>query len=274
MDLSGIAFGWAVAVYVAAAFFVIWSHWKGNENSPPAAWWLTLSGWTALLLYLGGLVAVQGGLHANFRTSLEMVAFVVGVLLLAGWRWKQQETRAAGLLLLPVVALLLLASRLLTDPPAPHHPVMGPEVLLHLLLSLLAYGLFTIAAALALLDAFQERALRRKELGRLFSLLPPLSQIEERLFNVAGWGFVLLSFSIATGAVVSHQTLGTWFTLSHKVVFTWATWLVFGTLLWGRHRYGWRGRRAVRFTLFGYFFLMLGFLGVKFVTEVLLHRAG
>jgi ABC-type uncharacterized transport system permease subunit len=49
-------------------------------------------------------------------------------------------------------------------------------------------------------------------------------------------------------------------------------WLVFGVLLYGRWKYGWRGRRAVNLTLIGMVVLVLAFFGSKFVLELILHR--
>jgi ABC-type uncharacterized transport system permease subunit len=42
--------------------------------------------------------------------------------------------------------------------------------------------------------------------------------------------------------------------------------------LFARWRYGWRGRRALRWILAGTLMLVLGYLGSKFVSEVLLGR--
>ena len=60
----------------------------------------------------------------------------------------------------------------------------------------------------------------------------------------------------------------------HKTVLSFAAWLVFGALLFGRWRYGWRGRRAVRLTLIGMVVLLLAFFGSKFVLEIVLQRVG
>jgi ABC-type uncharacterized transport system permease subunit len=49
-------------------------------------------------------------------------------------------------------------------------------------------------------------------------------------------------------------------------------WCVFGILLWGRRRFGWRGRRAVRWTLTGFAVLVLAYFGSKLVLELVLNR--
>ena len=60
--------------------------------------------------------------------------------------------------------------------------------------------------------------------------------------------------------------------LVHKTVLSIAAWIVFGILLFGRWRWGWRGRRAVRLTLAGAVVLLLAFFGSKFVLELVLKR--
>jgi len=47
---------------------------------------------------------------------------------------------------------------------------------------------------------------------------------------------------------------------------------VFGGLLLGRWRYGWRGIRAVHWTLTAMALLLLAFFGSKFVLELVLGR--
>jgi ABC-type uncharacterized transport system permease subunit len=60
--------------------------------------------------------------------------------------------------------------------------------------------------------------------------------------------------------------------LIHKTVLSIIAWLVFGTLLIGRWRHGWRGRSAVNLTLVGMGVLLLAFFGTKAVLELILHR--
>jgi ABC-type uncharacterized transport system permease subunit len=58
--------------------------------------------------------------------------------------------------------------------------------------------------------------------------------------------------------------------LIHKTVLSLMSWVVFGSLLLGHWRLGWRGQRAVRFTLTGFALLLIGFVGSKLVLELLL----
>ena len=51
-----------------------------------------------------------------------------------------------------------------------------------------------------------------------------------------------------------------------------SAWIIFSTLLWGRHARGWRGKTAVRFTLVGFVLMMLAYFGSKFVLEIILQK--
>jgi ABC-type uncharacterized transport system permease subunit len=83
-------------------------------------------------------------------------------------------------------------------------------------------------------------------------------------------GFVLLTLTLLSGVLFVDDLFAQH--LVHKTVLSIAAWIVFGILLFGRWRWGWRGRRAVRLTLAGMAILLLAFFGSKFVLEVILHR--
>jgi ABC-type uncharacterized transport system permease subunit len=92
------------------------------------------------------------------------------------------------------------------------------------------------------------------------------------LFRIITVGFVLLTLTLASGITFSEELFGKPWQFSHKMLFGFISWGVFGVLLMGHHFYGWRGRVAIRWTVSGFFFLLLAYVGSKFVMEVLLHR--
>jgi ABC-type uncharacterized transport system permease subunit len=157
----------------------------------------------------------------------------------------------------------------------------------HLLLAMLAYSLFTIAALHALLMALLERQLHggRRDgavggsgqgggplVGALASL-PPLLTLERLLFRILAAGFALLTATLATGVLFSEDLFGKALQFNHKTLFACLSWLIFGALLVGRWRYGWRGRKALRWTLAGFVALLLAYVGSRFVLEVVLGRS-
>jgi len=144
---------------------------------------------------------------------------------------------------------------------------------MHLLIAMLAYSLFTIASLHVLLMAIVERRLHGGTLSRVLQQLPPLLAMETLLFRIIWAGFILLTATIVTGVVFSEELFGRAAQFNHKTVFGVSSWLIFAALLGGRQVYGWRGRVAVRWTLAGFFTLVLAYIGSKFVLEVILGRA-
>ena len=59
---------------------------------------------------------------------------------------------------------------------------------------------------------------------------------------------------------------------NHKTVFSVLAWLAFAGLLAGRAKLGWRGLKAVRVLYLGASLLLLGYVGSRFVLEVILKR--
>jgi ABC-type uncharacterized transport system permease subunit len=174
-------------------------------------------------------------------------------------------------LIMPAAAIAVLLPVLF---PAAR-PLPNTELLafkLHLLISMLAYSLFTIASLHVLLMAMLERRLHRGALPAGLSTLPPLLTMESLLFRIIWAGFAMLSLTLVSGVVFSEEVFGRTAQLSHKTVFGIISWLVFAALLFGRHFHGWRGRVAVRWTLSGFLMLVLAYLGSKFVVEILLGR--
>lgn len=172
------------------------------------------------------------------------------------------------LFLLPLsVAAIIVAS--IYGQSTKHASELSAGLVVHILLSILAYSLLTIACLQALFLAYQTRQLRHKHLKGVMGLLPPLQTMETLLFELIWAGEILLTLSIITGAVFIENLLAQH--LAHKTVFSILSWLIYAILLAGHYRYGWRGPAAIRWTLGGFAALMLAYFGSKLVLEVILH---
>ena len=98
-----------------------------------------------------------------------------------------------------------------------------------------------------------------RRLQGIVEALPALTRMERVLFDLITMGMILLTLSIASGLLFVFHVQDLY--LSAKALLAVMTWLIFGILLWG-HRYrGWRGRRAVRWTLGGSVLLLLTYYG-------------
>jgi ABC-type uncharacterized transport system permease subunit len=48
-------------------------------------------------------------------------------------------------------------------------------------------------------------------------------------------------------------------------------WVTYGAMLFGRIKYGWRGKKAVIISLVAFALLLLAYFGTKFVIQILLN---
>ncbi len=146
----------------------------------------------------------------------------------------------------------------------------GWELTAHILLSMGAAALLFAAAVTAILLVILDRRLRTRRIADLSSALPPLDALEKIMFRLVAAGFGLLTLALITGFVFVTNLFTQ--NLVQKTVLSLIAWLIFGVLLIGRLRFGWRGRSAVRWTLSGFGILAVAYFGVKFVLEYLFGR--
>jgi ABC-type uncharacterized transport system permease subunit len=209
----------------------------------------------------------RGGLDLHFFASLSLTALGVAAITLGVNLFR--PVAALGVVVFPIAAILLGVDVFAAADTLPQS--MEWQIKLHVSFALLAYSVLSIAALLAILLALQERALRRHQLDSgLIRALPPLTMTESLLFRLIGVGFVFLTLTLVSGVLFVDDLFSQH--LVHKTLLSIASWLVFGWLLLGRWRWGWRGGRAVRLTLIGMAVLLLAFFGSKFVLELLLQR--
>ena len=262
MDLTPLP--WlAAACYIAAAAPGLARILRLGEGGAQAAKAALLVGLAVHLTWLSGLHATPG---LGFTASLSLTAWTTALILtLAGLR---HQVTHLELLVLPLAAVVVVLPVALE----PSTVIFSAALLLHILMSLLAYALVSLAATQALFYAWADRRLRQHRSASLGGLeLPPLESMEELLFLLISTGFLFLTLSLASGAAFVHDLRAQH--LLHKTVLTVIAWLVLGGLLMGRHLRGWRGQQAVRWALVGFALLVLGYFGSKFVLEVLLGRS-
>ena len=142
----------------------------------------------------------------------------------------------------------------------------------HLILSVVSYGLFTVSVLHAALMSSVETKLHRHIISPLIGNLPPLLQLEKILFVVIYLGFFSLTLALLTGIVFSMEIGLPAIPFSHKSIFSILAWGFFLCLILGRAVLGWRGRFARRMLFSGFTLLVLGYLGSRFVAEIILHH--
>jgi ABC-type uncharacterized transport system permease subunit len=257
-----------VAIIYAAVAADFWRNAKTECLSPKLQ-----SGIIALGLLLHGWVLYQDVFSEGFNFGLLnalSAIFWLTVLIywLANLKNQLQSLQAFVLPLAALFAFLPAFSERIHATPIENTKLF----IAHITIALLAYSLFTFAALHALLMTIAERSLHNKPTIFKLPNFPPLLVMETLLFSVIKTGFVLLTLTLMSGMLFSEEIFGKPLQFNHKVVFSIASWLIYGWLLFGRYKYGWRGKKAIKLTMWGFVLLLLAYIGTKFVLEVILHR--
>jgi ABC-type uncharacterized transport system permease subunit len=261
----------AIILYLltSAALTVRLAH--AHSGASPNRTLVLLLGFGAVALHALALyprLVTDSGLNLGFFNAASLTALITAsLLLLASIR---QPVENLGIPLLPVAAA--------TTALATWYPnqqvviaVDSWQLELHILFSVLAYSMLALAAVQSVLLAIQDNHLRNRHPGGFIRALPPLQVMERLLFQMIGTGYTLLSAALLTGILFLEDIFAQH--LVHKTILSLAGWVIFGVLLWGRWKFGWRGRKAISWTLSGFAFLILAYFGSKLVLELILDRA-
>jgi ABC-type uncharacterized transport system permease subunit len=253
--------------YVTAGLLLALSYYRSSPPLRYASLGLAVLAIVGHALIVWQNLATPLGWDVNFINILALASLMVIVLLLLSSIGSHMLE--AAVIALPGAALCVWLIGFASPTPVILSR-LAPMVELHVFCSLLAYGLLSIAAMVAILLAAQEYLLRHPRKIRHLELLPPLAVLETLLFRMIMGGWLVLTVSLLTGLTFIENLVAQH--LVHKTTLTTLSWILFGLLLAGRWWYGWRGRRAVNLTLIAMLVLILGYFGSKFVLEVLLDR--
>lgn len=267
----------AATLYLLLAFHFWRTRWRGAALDTPLAGIRASEraglafAWLAHGASLVQAVFPQGiaQMHFGFSVALSMMMWLaIAIYWVESFYARMEGLQVIGL---PLSALCVFLPLLV---PGQHVVTTANTIAfrLHFLLAMFAYSLFTLAALHAILMAVAENRLHRGRMTPLFAGLPPLLTMETLLFRLLYIAFGLLTVTLISGAIFAEHIFGKPLPVTHKTVFALTSWLIFAALLWGRWRFGWRGRKALSWTLAGFSALLLAYVGSRFVLEVLLQR--
>lgn len=258
----------AVAFYLGGAilqYFSLKGRDKSNRNK------VLLIGFIALTLHtisFNGTLFHDGQLDLGFYVIASLIGWLVAVLVTISGIRKPLQNLFIGIYPIAAAGLSITLLMSSSDEAGKSIQQWTPQLTSHILLSVFAYSVLTIAAIQACLLALQDHLLRNHKTNGLIMQLPALQIMEQLLFELVWVGIILLSISIITGMLFLEDMFAQH--LAHKTILSIVAWGIFSALLAGRYFLGWRGTTAIRWAIGGYILLMLAFFGSKLVLEVFL----
>jgi cytochrome c-type biogenesis protein CcsB len=201
---------------------------------------------------------------ANFGQSLVFLAWLTalaGLVVIVRMRMP-----VIGVYVAPIVFVVLaleaatMRQKHLAMPPT----LRSVWLPIHVTFALLGYALFVIAAGVSLVYLVYEKRLKAKRpLMPTDECTPSLEKLDRINYRLLGWGFLMLSLAIVTGAIWADATWGRFWSWEPAESWTLVIWFLYAGLLESRLTVGWRGRRAAALTIVVFTVLIGSFVGVS-----------
>jgi len=221
----------------------------------------------ASLIYI---TTISNGINLNFSNSLLIVSWVT-VFFYYLINRKIQFNGLENLTLIPALLIILSHPFLKNDQSLEIQ--MSINSIIHIIIAILSYSLLTVGAIFSIfILLFQNNLTKKYQNEENFSGNFSLLSMEDILFKIYWFGFILLSITLFSGILFTNEIFGTSIVWNHKTIFSLMAWITYGAMLLGRMKYGWRGKKAVVISLIAFMFLLLSYFGTKFVLEILLNN--
>lgn len=175
----------------------------------------------------------------NSETLLSLLVMAAFLLVYAIYK-----TTSPGIVVFPLVFLLTFISASGQQPFVLSSPVRTGWLYVHIALIFAGYAALSLSFGASLIYLLQERYLKSKKPGGLFSRLPALETIDEISYRSLLLGFPFMTLGLLAGVVVAEATFGQLDYTDPKILLSVLMWAVYLIMLYTRWNAGWRGRRA------------------------------
>lgn len=242
----------AFAFYAAAAAaYIVYFATPRLRRAATAGFWLLAGAFAVHAVAIGvGCSELGGAEFFSLRGGLVLMVWLVAGAYLLLQRFYKLPT--VGAFITPFATLVLLPT-LFGDPYHPGVPpdtLRQPSVLIHVLTAVLGVALFALACGVAGMYLLQEREVKGKRFGMLFSRLPPLDALDRLTQRLVRFGFVVFTVALFAGGFTARVVWDDW-RLDPQQVVSITLWVLYGGLVQIRHL-GWHGKRFAVMTMVGF----------------------
>ena len=208
------------------------------------------------------------GVDLNFANSTLLLSWIIVLIYLL----LNNKSKYQGLeifTLIPALIIVLVFPLIQPDHQSIQYYSISASI--HIIIAMLGYGLLAFGSIFSLFLLLFEKSLHAEtKNSSMISSSEPLLDVESKLFQIYWVGFAFLTFTLFSSLFFSNYLFGQSLDWNHKTIFTILAWLSYALVLFGRVQFGWRGKKSIIISLLAFAFLILAYLGTKFVTEIVL----
>jgi ABC-type transport system involved in cytochrome c biogenesis permease subunit len=260
----------ATALYgTAAVLYVAFFSRPRHARLATAGFWALAAGFVVHAAAVGAGCAAHGGREFfTLRGGVVLAAWLgAGAYLVLARLYRMPSV---GAFVTPLL-LVVLTPTLFGESDAPAVPAeVVRHSAVHVTAAVLAVALFGIACGVSLMYLLQEREVKGKRFGALFSRLPSLDALDQLNQRLVRAGFVAFTVALLLGTVNAVALWKTAWSWDPQVVSSVVIWLLYGAMVQLRHT-GWHGRRYALLTLVGFAVLVAAMLTLRVVPGATRH---
>ncbi len=208
------------------------------------------------------------GVDLSFANSTLLLSWII-VLIYLLLNSKSQYRGLEIFTLIPALIIVLVFPLIQPDLQTVQYYSLSASI--HIIIAMLGYGLLAFGSIFSLFLLLFEKSLHAEtKSSSMISSSEPLLDVESKLFQIYWVGFIFLTFTLFSSLFFSNYLFGQSLDWNHKTIFTILAWLSYALVLFGRVQFGWRGKKSIIISLLAFTFLILAYLGTKFVVEMIL----
>jgi ABC-type transport system involved in cytochrome c biogenesis permease subunit len=146
-------------------------------------------------------------------------------------------------------------------------------VTVHIVTALLGVALFAIAALVALMYLLQEREVKGKRFGALFSRLPSLAALDTLNHRLVRFGLVVYTLALLSGSGMAKVVWKSAWQWDPQQVTSLVIWILYGAMVQLRHT-GWHGRRFALLTVGAFGLVVASMVTLNVLPEGMTRHGG
>lgn len=256
---------------LAAAGYVVYFARPKHARAATAGFWLLAAAFAVHAVAIGVGCGEYGGAEFfSLRGGLVLLVWLLAGAYLLLQRFYRLPS--LGAFVTPFTLVVLLPA-LFGDP---KHPEIAPEAIrhptltLHIVAAVLGVALFGIACGTAFMYLLQEREVKGKRFGALFSRLPSLDALDRMVQRLVRAGFVVYTVALVAGTITATAVWKSAWSWDPQQIVSMTVWILYGAMVQLRHS-GWHGRRYAVLTLLGFALVLGSMVSLKVLPGVTRH---
>ena len=176
------------------------------------------------------------------------------------------DLRFLGTLMTGIAVLFLMVAKVnYFVPVVPLQDALNSYwLVIHILVAVLAVGLYTLAFGLAILQLMQSRRERLKkesgaEVMKMLRGFPTSERLENLSYRMTVIGFVFWTFTLIAGSIWAEASWGRYWGWDTKEVWTFVIWVLYAGYIHARATRGWRGNPSGWLNIVGFTAVIFNF---------------